>query len=171
MTLQIIHCEAERDFSRLSMKSKFWLNMLEEKLNYPFLCKKLFHKIVLWSSSQCVQTNKSKKYYKGVSGHLWNYIILGGFMILVFLSFIQFLICCNFLLYFKEKNFMYILSFVFFLLKRPQNCINFRVQSLDPLQFSSSKRENFLIGIPSFYFPTSESSCVSLSERARKLLF
>lgn len=30
---------------------------------------------------------------------------------------LQFLICCNFPLYFKKKNFVYVLSFVFFLLK------------------------------------------------------
>lgn len=99
VTLQIIHCEAEREFSKLSVKSKFWLNMLE-RLNYPpALCKKIFHIIFVWSSDQSVQTkNVGKKYYRGTSGSLWKYVIFLGFMILVFLSFIQFLICCDFLI-------------------------------------------------------------------------
>lgn len=112
MTLQIIHCEAGRDFSDLSVKSKFWLNMLEERLNYPSaLCKKLFHKIFVWSSNQSVWTkNVGKKYYSGMSGSLWKYIIFLGFMILVFLSFIQFL-TCDFLPYFKKNNFCVYLEF------------------------------------------------------------
>lgn len=68
---------------------------------------------------------------------------------------LQFLICCNFPLYFKKKKFCVCFEFCVLSFKRARNCTSFRVQSLDPLQFPSSKRKNSLIGIPSIFLPLS----------------
>ena len=67
MTLPIKSCEAERNFSKLSItKNKFWSTMLEERLSVPFI----ENDIIKLSCEEAIREYAAKKkmYFRGLSG-------------------------------------------------------------------------------------------------------